>query len=181
MHCFTLKFNGPARVLHTPIAISVPSKPDKYQLQCIWDTGASQTVITQNVIDALGLIETGKTIVHTASERDKITSTFEIDLYLSTDLVFRNVTVTLGILGDGIEALLGMDIIGTGDFSITNLNRNTCMSFRYPSQFEVDFANNQTYGIEKNTPVVGSPKIGRNDPCPCGSGKKYKNCHSKNG
>jgi preprotein translocase subunit SecA len=21
------------------------------------------------------------------------------------------------------------------------------------------------------------PKIGRNDPCPCGSGKKYKNCH----
>ena len=24
------------------------------------------------------------------------------------------------------------------------------------------------------------PKIGRNDPCPCGSGKKYKNCHGKN-
>ena len=23
------------------------------------------------------------------------------------------------------------------------------------------------------------PKIGRNDPCPCGSGKKYKNCHRK--
>ena len=26
-----------------------------------------------------------------------------------------------------------------------------------------------------------SPKIGRNDPCPCGSGKKYKNCCGKNG
>ena len=24
------------------------------------------------------------------------------------------------------------------------------------------------------------PKVGRNDPCPCGSGKKYKNCHGKN-
>jgi len=23
------------------------------------------------------------------------------------------------------------------------------------------------------------PKTGRNDPCPCGSGKKYKNCHGK--
>jgi uncharacterized protein YecA (UPF0149 family) len=23
------------------------------------------------------------------------------------------------------------------------------------------------------------PKIGRNDPCHCGSGKKYKNCHMK--
>ena len=24
-----------------------------------------------------------------------------------------------------------------------------------------------------------TPKVGRNDPCPCGSGKKYKNCHGK--
>ena len=24
------------------------------------------------------------------------------------------------------------------------------------------------------------PKVGRNDPCPCGSGKKYKNCCGKN-
>ncbi|MBK6329053.1 MAG: SEC-C domain-containing protein [Bacteroidetes bacterium] len=23
------------------------------------------------------------------------------------------------------------------------------------------------------------PKIGRNDPCPCGSGKKFKQCHGK--
>jgi preprotein translocase subunit SecA len=24
-----------------------------------------------------------------------------------------------------------------------------------------------------------APKVGRNDPCPCGSGKKYKNCHGQ--
>ena len=29
-------------------------------------------------------------------------------------------------------------------------------------------------------PVVAGPKIGRNDPCPCGSGKKFKACHGKN-
>ncbi|OQA35064.1 MAG: preprotein translocase subunit SecA [Betaproteobacteria bacterium ADurb.Bin341] len=28
-------------------------------------------------------------------------------------------------------------------------------------------------------PFVAGPKIGRNDPCPCGSGKKYKQCHGK--
>ncbi len=28
-------------------------------------------------------------------------------------------------------------------------------------------------------PAKAQPKIGRNDPCPCGSGKKYKNCHGK--
>jgi preprotein translocase subunit SecA len=27
--------------------------------------------------------------------------------------------------------------------------------------------------------VGGMPKVGRNDPCPCGSGKKYKQCHGK--
>ncbi|TSJ42294.1 preprotein translocase subunit SecA [Fluviicola chungangensis] len=33
---------------------------------------------------------------------------------------------------------------------------------------------------EKQQPIVSTePKIGRNDPCPCGSGKKYKQCHGK--
>lgn len=31
----------------------------------------------------------------------------------------------------------------------------------------------------KQEPVKVGPKIGRNDPCPCGSGKKYKQCHGK--
>jgi preprotein translocase subunit SecA len=31
----------------------------------------------------------------------------------------------------------------------------------------------------KKTPVVAGKKIGRNDPCPCGSGKKYKYCCGK--
>jgi len=28
-------------------------------------------------------------------------------------------------------------------------------------------------------PLVTGPKVGRNDPCPCGSGKKYKHCHGQ--
>lgn len=31
----------------------------------------------------------------------------------------------------------------------------------------------------KKEPVRKEMKVGRNDPCPCGSGKKYKNCHGK--
>jgi len=34
-------------------------------------------------------------------------------------------------------------------------------------------------GPVKQEPVRVEPKIGRNDPCPCGSGKKYKHCHGK--
>ena len=33
----------------------------------------------------------------------------------------------------------------------------------------------------KSKPVRTGPKVGRNDPCPCGSGKKYKHCCGKNG
>ncbi len=34
-------------------------------------------------------------------------------------------------------------------------------------------------GVGVRKPVVNAPKVGRNDPCPCGSGKKYKNCCGK--
>ena len=34
---------------------------------------------------------------------------------------------------------------------------------------------------QKVQPVRVEKKVGRNDPCPCGSGKKYKNCHGKVG
>jgi preprotein translocase subunit SecA len=32
-----------------------------------------------------------------------------------------------------------------------------------------------------NTPVTGTDGPGRNEPCPCGSGKKYKKCHGRAG
>ena len=39
----------------------------------------------------------------------------------------------------------------------------------------------KTNQTEKMQPIRNEgPKVGRNDPCPCGSGKKYKNCCGKN-
>ncbi|HEY5761707.1 MAG TPA: SEC-C metal-binding domain-containing protein, partial [Rhodocyclaceae bacterium] len=32
---------------------------------------------------------------------------------------------------------------------------------------------------QRQTPVRATEKVGRNEPCPCGSGKKYKHCHGK--
>ena len=40
-------------------------------------------------------------------------------------------------------------------------------------------ANTQTQERSKPQPVTVEKKVGRNDPCPCGSGKKYKQCHGK--
>jgi preprotein translocase subunit SecA len=40
-----------------------------------------------------------------------------------------------------------------------------------------DVAMEDTREVQKTQPVRVDQRIGRNDPCPCGSGKKYKNCH----
>jgi preprotein translocase subunit SecA len=40
-------------------------------------------------------------------------------------------------------------------------------------------AHSNTQQDQKTQPVVREKKVGRNDPCPCGSGKKYKHCHGK--
>jgi preprotein translocase subunit SecA len=40
-------------------------------------------------------------------------------------------------------------------------------------------AHSNTQAEQKTQPVKVEKKVGRNDPCPCGSGKKYKQCHGK--
>ena len=40
-------------------------------------------------------------------------------------------------------------------------------------------ANQRTAPQQKPQPVHVEKRVGRNDPCPCGSGKKYKNCHGR--
>ncbi|MBE2230967.1 MAG: preprotein translocase subunit SecA [Chitinophagaceae bacterium] len=59
--------------------------------------------------------------------------------------------------------------------------QKTDMSRMKVNKEEVDAAGEDYAANEKDkpVPVVAGPKIGRNDPCPCGSGKKYKHCHGK--
>jgi len=88
-----------------------------------------------------------------------------IDVRLPNNVVFNHLRVTSGDLGaGGPNMLIGMDIIGHGDFAVTSLGGNTTFSFRLPSMERIDFLQS----VKKS--------VGRNDPCPCGSGKKLKQC-----
>ena len=50
----------------------------------------------------------------------------------------------------------------------------------YPGEAAMRAAASAPQGeAPKPQPVKAAPRVGRNDPCPCGSGKKYKNCHGR--
>jgi preprotein translocase subunit SecA len=57
--------------------------------------------------------------------------------------------------------------------------QHTDMSRLKTSRDEQLPTGNRTQSEEKVQPVRVEKKVGRNDPCPCGSGKKYKQCHGK--
>ena len=44
---------------------------------------------------------------------------------------------------------------------------------------QLSHADDDTAAAESIAEQTGDRKVGRNDPCPCGSGKKYKQCHGR--
>ena len=149
----------------------------------IWDTGATTTAITKQLSQECGLKATGMAQVR------GVHSTARVNVYLinlrlpnnSPEVEIVNLHVNeadkLADEDDGAQVLIGMDVIGAGDFAVSNYQDRTTFTFRLPSQEQIDFL-----PPDARPPVLASrgehvEKVGRNDPCPCGSGKKYKKCH----
>lgn len=84
------------------------------------------------------------------------------------------VRVTEAIITGDADVLIGMDIIQNGDLTLTNENNKTVFSFQIPSIGGIDPAAHE--GRSGAPHKASDIKVGRNDPCPCGSGKKYKKC-----
>jgi len=70
-------------------------------------------------------------------------------------------------------------------YASAQVNQSAAASNTPPPQFEGSqgydeaMAQSQRQSQPKKQPVVTEKKINRNDPCPCGSGKKYKQCHGR--
>lgn len=152
---FTIKSNGGIlRVLVSKVNVFTSGQPNHATINAIWDTGATGSAITKNVARHLGLIPTGMAQVNTAGGIVP-QLTYTIDIGLPNDVLIQGIIATeIDALAGGCDALIGMDIITLGDFSITNHNGNTCMSFRVPSGHEIDYVQNPYYGI---TPIKHLP------------------------
>lgn len=176
---FTVHYNGRTNKLPVEALVSKHLSPgvdlaleaqNAKKYVAIWDTGATNSMISQKIVDECGLEATGMTIVHSATE-SKPCQTFFVSIFLPNKVVFPFVRVTIGVL-TGCDLLIGMDIISTGDFAITQHDGKTLFSFRVPSTEQIDF-------VKQKPEPAHSTKISRNSPCPCGSGKKYKKCCGK--
>ena len=61
------------------------------------------------------------------------------------------------------------------------INYQTSRGAGLPGEAETRAAASARQGEQQRPqPIKVGPKVGRNDPCPCGSGKKFKNCHGRN-
>ncbi len=184
IRALTIEYNRLSRVLYSDIEISVafdpskeePTKKSKYK--AIWDTGATGTVISKKVAVDLGLKPISMAKVKGVNS-ESIVPVYYVNVYLPNKVSILFVRVTEGLLGD-VDVLIGMDIISLGDFAISNFNGKTIFSFRVPSEGDIKFTDKKTKIVKREPYIKPEKKIGRNDPCWCGSGKKYKNCHGKN-
>ncbi len=180
---FTVKSHGgKLNQILTEVGVSKPA-PDGdnskieaiYGTKAIWDTGATHSVVTKATAEALGLIPSGMSrMAHAGGTSD--TNAYLVNLHLPNGLNVAAVHVLEIENSTDFGVLIGMDVITLGDFTITNVAEVTTVSFRYPSIKVIDFVAeiNQINAMARR-----ADGIGRNDPCPCGSNRKYKNCHGK--
>lgn len=177
---FSVSHEGVARMIKSECAVSIAYDPNldkgehppvaKYL--ALWDTGATGSVITKKVIEELKLEPTGITKAFHA-QGDGIVNTYLVNILLPNSVGFISLAVTEGVLNE-MDVLIGMDIISSGDFAITNFEGNTTFTFQVPSTKKIDFV--KDVNDKLHTPLVKPRILGRNDPCYCGSKKKYKNC-----
>ncbi len=112
---------------------------DEHIYYAIWDTGANTTAITRKVVEECGLIAIGRREV-VGVHKSSILNTYLIEIQLSDEVVVSDLQVVeANFASDNAHVLIGMDIIGRGDFAVSNYKGRTSFTFRIPSTETLDF------------------------------------------
>jgi predicted aspartyl protease len=166
--CFTIKYRGLSNTLNAEVEVESAVMEGRVKALSLWDTGATSTVITPDTAQRLGLehVTVARMVTPSGTMECK---QYAINLYLPNTVIVRNILVSEAMPA-GCDMLIGMDVIGLGDFAVSHFDDKTMFSFRVPSMQHIDFTKH-SYSL----PFENS-KQGRNEECGCGSGKKYKNC-----
>ncbi len=146
-HAFTSKSNNRLREIITNIGVSLPfivddlEKTDNriYRTKALWDTGATNCVVTKQTAIDLNLkpISVCK-VCH--ADGISFANVYLVNIYLPNNLVIPSIRVTECSDNAGnFGVIIGMDVITMGDLSITNFDSKTTVSFRIPSVEIIDY------------------------------------------
>ena len=150
---FTYVTRGIASVLITPVFICAAYAPQGEdestfrEYSAIWDTGATKTMVTQHVAEDCGLVPTAQSRVQGVFGA-KTVNGYLVNIALPTQhpnraqesIAIHHLSVLEApALTGGHNLLIGMDVIGKGDFAISNYRGRTMFTFRIPSQGDIDF------------------------------------------
>ena len=139
MAVYNSKHEHPIDAIVTPVAVceAVELTADMIipkifrTMNCMWDTGATNTLITQAVVDELGLKPYGKCLVSDNTTVEE-TDTYLVHIGLPTGTTALKVEAMLSH-SDDYDVVIGMDIINGCDFCFTNKDDKSMLSLRHPS------------------------------------------------
>jgi hypothetical protein len=104
----------------------------------LWDTGAQGSCISNRVASLLGLSSVAQCEVAGINGVHR-SNIYLADIILPDNLGVTDVQVTEFFNKEEYDAIIGMDIITLGDFSISNFDKKTMVSFRFPPGTPIDF------------------------------------------
>lgn len=135
---FTEKFNDfDGRIITNESILYNEEKEANVRVE--WDCGATYSSISIELAQKLGLKPCGVEMT-TSSTNSELSNAYDIILILHNEIgIPMKVSAVSNIHNSGIDMLIGMNVIGLGDFAISTHNELTCFSFRYPSQGLIDF------------------------------------------
>ncbi len=127
-----------ARITQAVPENNSPARTKCKTIRCIWDTGATSSAISTRLARALRLKASGQLVSYTANGAMNC-MLYYVNVQMPNGITFTRVRASGVNLSSTVDMLIGMDVITTGDFAITNHKGKTCMSFRAPSKERIDF------------------------------------------
>jgi hypothetical protein len=137
---FIKSYAAPVSKLITPVSILPVSSRDKTlhsipaKLEALWDTGAMKTCMRPGLRDRLGLrmFRAGPSVT-IAGIGGKVNADFTVvSIFLTDNLGIELCPVYVLDFPGNADIIIGMDIIGMGDFAVCNYNNETSFSFAMP-------------------------------------------------
>jgi hypothetical protein len=111
---------------------------DSLKASALWDTGAMITCISPRLAASLKLQPVANITMGTPGGIVRDCPQYRLNVHLPNHAEVKHIRA-VGAAPSSCDILIGMDVIGLGDFAVSNYGGKTVFSFRTPSAEKIDF------------------------------------------